>query len=114
IILEFGGPGSHAALLARALGIPTVAQIPKATADEEEVIVDGDVGEVILNPSAATRASYSERIRSGRDKQDQVKLFSREPAPICDGVEIAVLANIGAREDVIAAAENGADGVGLY
>ena len=117
IILEFGGPGSHAALLARALGIPTVAQIPKATekiADEEEVIVDGDVGEVILNPSAATRASYSERIRSGREKQDQVKLLSREPARTCDGVEIAVLANIGAREDVIAAAENGADGVGLY
>jgi phosphoenolpyruvate-protein phosphotransferase (PTS system enzyme I) len=115
IILEFGGPGSHAALLARALGIPTVAQIQKATEkipNEEEVIVDGDLGEVILHPNAATRASYAERIRSGRDKQDQVKLLSREPAGTRDGVQIAVLANIGAREDVIAAAENGADGWG--
>jgi phosphoenolpyruvate-protein phosphotransferase (PTS system enzyme I) len=117
IILEFGGPGSHAALLARALGIPTVAQIQKVTekiSDEEEVIVDGDVGEVILNPNAAMRASYAERIRSGRDKQFQVKLLSREPARTRDGIEIAVLANIGSREDVVAAIDNGADGVGLY
>ena len=117
IILEFGGPGSHAALLARALGIPTVAQIQKVTekiSDEEEVIVDGDVGEVILNPNAATRASYAERIRSGRDKQFQVKLLSREPARTRDGIEIAVLANVGSREDVVAAIDNGADGVGLY
>jgi phosphoenolpyruvate-protein phosphotransferase (PTS system enzyme I) len=104
IILEFGGAGSHAALLARALGIPTVAQIQKVTekiSDEEEVIVDGDVGEVILNPNAAMRASYAERIRSGRDKQFQVKLLSREPARTRDGIEIAVLANIGSREDVV-------------
>ena len=117
IILEFGGPGSHAALLARALGIPTVAQIQKVTekiSDEEEVIVDGDVGEVILNPNAATRASYAEIIRSGRDKQFQVKLLSREPARTRDGIEIAVLANVGSREDVVAAIDNGPDGVGLY
>jgi phosphoenolpyruvate-protein phosphotransferase len=117
IILEFGGPGSHAALLARALGIPTVAQIQKATetiTEEHEVIVDGDVGEVILNPSAATRASYAERIRSRRDKQFRVKLLSREPARTRDGVEIAVQVNIGSREDVATAIDNGADGVGLY
>ena len=116
-IILFGGPGSHAALLARALGIPTVAQIQNVTEkipDEEEVIVDGDVGEVILNPNAATRASYAERIRSRRDKQFQIKLLSGEPARTRDGIEITVLANIGSREDVASAIDNGADGVGLY
>jgi phosphoenolpyruvate-protein phosphotransferase len=117
IILEFGGPGSHAALLARALGIPTVAQVLRATeqiADEEQVIVDGDLGEIILNPDAATRARYVEKIRIGRDKQFQVKSLARGPARTRDDIEIAVMANIGSHEDVVAAADNGADGVGLF
>jgi phosphoenolpyruvate-protein phosphotransferase len=117
IILEFGGPGSHAALLARALGIPTVAQVLRATeqiADEEQVIVDGDLGEIILNPDAPTRARYVEKIRIGRDKQFHVKSLSRGPARTRDDIEIAVMANIGSHEDVVAAADNGADGVGLF
>jgi phosphotransferase system enzyme I (PtsI) len=117
IILEFGGPGSHAALLARALGIPTVALIPNATeriADAQEVIVDAFAGEVILSPDAATRSHYEESIRKAQEETLQSRRLSLEPVRTTDGKEISVMANVGCEEDVAAAAENGADGVGLY
>ncbi|MEI6279269.1 MAG: phosphoenolpyruvate--protein phosphotransferase [Verrucomicrobiae bacterium] len=117
IILEFGGPGSHAALLARALGIPTVAQIPNATeriADAQEVVVDAIGGEVILSPDAATRLQYEESIRMADTATLQSRRLSLEPVRTSDGQEVTVMANVGCGEDVVAAAENGADGVGLY
>lgn len=117
IILEFGGPGSHAALLARALGIPTVALIPNATekiADAQEVIVDAFHGEVILSPDAATRLHYGEDIRRAQEETLQTRSLSLTPVRTTDGKEIAVMANVGCGGDVAVAAENGADGVGLY
>lgn len=117
IILEFGGPGSHAALLARALGIPTVALIPKATeriADAQEVIVDAFAGEVILSPDPATRSRYEENIRTAQEGALQSRRLSMEPVRTTDGKEIAVMANVGCGEDITVAVENGADGIGLY
>jgi len=117
IVVEFGGPGSHAALLARALGIPTVAQIPnlmKTIGGSDTLVVDGFLGEVILNPDANTRERCRKRIRSVREGFSRAKARSHEPARTLDGTAIAVMANAGWREDVTAAAENGADGVGLY
>lgn len=117
IVLEFGGPGSHAALLARALGIPTVAQIPNATAriaDGQELIIDGFAGEVILSPDSAMQAQFEERIASVQTNALRAKRLAAQPARTADGVEVAVMANVGSREDVSAAVENGADGVGLY
>jgi phosphoenolpyruvate-protein phosphotransferase len=117
IVLECGGPGSHAALLARALGIPTVAQIPNATskiADGQELIVDGFAGVVTLSPDSATRARFEERIKNVQTNVLRAKRSAVQPACTADGVEVAVMANVGSREDVSAAVENGADGVGLY
>jgi phosphoenolpyruvate-protein phosphotransferase len=117
IVLEFGGPGSHAALLARALGIPTVAQILDATtkiADGQELIVDGFAGEVILSPDSTTRTHFAERSKTVQADVLRAKRLAGARASTADGVEVAVMANVGAREDVIVAAENGADGVGLY
>ncbi len=117
IVLEFGGPGSHAALLARALGIPTVAQIRDATtriADGQELLVDGFAGEVILDSDAATRAQFELRIKDVQTNVLRARRLAIEPARTTDGTEVAVMANVGSRDDVIAAVENGADGVGLY
>ena len=117
IVLEFGGPGSHAALLARALGIPTVALIPNATeriADAQEVIVDAFAGAVILSPDAATRLKYEGSIRMAQEEAIELRRLSLEPVRTTDGMDIAVMANVGCGEDVTIAAENGADGVGLY
>ena len=118
IVLEFGGPGSHAALLARALGIPTVAQIRNATtkiADGQELLVDGFAGEVILSPDAAARAQFEERIKDVQTNAHRARQLAIEPARTTGGTEVLVMANVGSREDVAkAAVENGADGVGLY
>lgn len=117
IVLEFGGPGSHAALLARALGIPTVAQIPDATGlikDGQEVIVNGLDGEVILSPDSALKRKYEQRSAQTRAHVALAKKRSSKPVRTADGVEVQVLANVSGREDVEAAVENGADGVGLY
>lgn len=117
IVLEFGGPGSHAALLARALGIPTVAQIPDALtkiADGQELIVDGITGEVILSPDSVTRTRFEERLKEVETKMRRAKRLASEPARTADGAEVAVMANVGSSEDVVVAARNGADGIGLY
>ena len=117
IVLEFGGPGSHAALLAEALGIPTVAQIPNVTAkvtDDDELIVDGFRGELVINPDEDTKARYTEEIHGAQARIALVKESAREPAYTLDGTMVTVLANVSCREEVVAAHDDGADGVGLY
>jgi len=117
IVVEFGGTGSHAALLAEALGIPTVAQVPGATekiTDGDEVIVDGFRGRVVVHPDKATRERYTKEIQEGKEQSARLQFLARNPARTSDGTEIVVMANVGCREDVAAAADNGADGVGLY
>jgi phosphoenolpyruvate-protein phosphotransferase (PTS system enzyme I) len=117
IVLEFGGPGSHAALLAEALGIPTVAQIPNVTAkvaDNDELIVDGFRGVVVIDPDTDTQARYTEEIRGAQARSALARQSALEPAYTLDGTMVTVLANVSCREDVVAANDDGADGVGLY
>ncbi len=117
IVLEFGGPGSHAALLARALGIPTVAQIPNALeriTEGQDIIVDGSEGEIILNPSAEVIDVFQRKFFSMRQKSESARREALGPAITADGVEISVMANIGSHEDVVEAVACGAEGVGLF
>ena len=82
--------------------------------DAQEVIVDGIAGEVILSPDAATRVQYEKSVRRSQDETLQSRRLSLEPVRTSGGQEVTVMANVGCGEDVTAAAENGADGVGLY
>jgi phosphoenolpyruvate-protein phosphotransferase len=117
IVLEFGGLGSHAALLARALGVPTVAQIPNALqriANEDEVIVDGFDGAIVIRPDAAALQLYEKRIRGVESRARCAKKKAASPARTVDGTGVTVMANVGGRGDVVAALDQGADGIGLY
>ncbi|RBP41444.1 phosphotransferase system enzyme I (PtsI) [Roseimicrobium gellanilyticum] len=117
IVLEFGGPGSHAALLARALGIPTVAQIAGATtniSDEQELIVDGDSGQIVLNPSVEALKSFEERRSHIHTLRKSARQSARVVAATMNGQRVEVLANVSTRRDVAVAEETGADGIGLY
>lgn len=117
IFVEFAGSGSHAALLAEALGIPTIAKIPNVVgkiADGDAVIFDGDHGEVVINPDADTQAHYRELLQSRQGQSARIINLARQPACTRDGTAVKVLANVGCREDVIAAVQCGADGVWLY
>ena len=83
-------------------------------ADEDVLIVDGFRGKVFIDPNAATQTDYSEEMQSAQSKTIQVMESARQPAQTLDGTAVSVLANVGCREDVSAAADNGAEGVGLY
>ncbi len=116
ICLEAGGRTSHSAIIARAMGIPCIVKaegILTATTNGQQVILDGKRGHLWLEPDAET----SSRLIEERDLWLAETLAKKEqaskPAVTKDGVQIDVQANIGGLDDVKAALENGAEGVGL-
>jgi phosphoenolpyruvate-protein phosphotransferase len=116
IVVESLGHGSHAALLTREKGIPTVTEIPQIlslVAGGAEILVDGHRGVVVIAPQAVTRDEFQERLKAWRATLVRCKDACRKPARTLDGQLIRVEANIGIQEDVELALDNGADGVGL-
>ena len=117
VVVESAGAGSHAALLTRELGIPMVAQIAGVLDEIENgdtVLVDGLRGAVVVSPDEDTGKEFALRIDSYHSDVAKAKAVCREPATTSDGVSVTVMANVGDLEDVEFAAENGADGIGLY
>ncbi|WP_224336210.1 phosphoenolpyruvate--protein phosphotransferase [Haloprofundus halobius] len=103
-----GGRTSHAAIFARSLVLPAVVGVGDdlfAVEEGTEVVVDGDTGDVILDPSEETRAAAAES-----DRAD----VRHEPVATSDGKPIEVAANVGQPAELEGAVEQGADGVGLY
>jgi phosphoenolpyruvate-protein phosphotransferase len=116
-LVEEGSPGSHCALLTRELGIPGVAQIPGAwerISPGQTVMVDGNHGSVVVAPDPANRRRFRRQQQKYEDTLQKAKARCREPAVTGSGQKVPVLANVGSRHDARMAAENGADGVGLY
>ncbi|WP_262177208.1 phosphoenolpyruvate--protein phosphotransferase [Haloarcula laminariae] len=103
-----GGRTSHAAIFARSLALPAVVGVGEALndiANDTEVIVDGDAGEVLVEPDDDERAAA--RADEGADVVEAM-------VETGDGREIEVAANVGRPEELEPAAARGADGVGLY
>ncbi len=116
VVVETLGQGSHAALLAREKGIPTIAEIPGILAllsSGAELLVDGCHGTLVIAPQVATRSEFQERMEKWRATLVRCKAACRQPARTLDGQLIDVAANIGIHDDVGLALDNGADGVGL-
>jgi phosphoenolpyruvate-protein phosphotransferase len=116
VVVESLGQGSHAALLAREKGIPTIAEIPGVLAqiiNGVELLVDGMLGTLVISPDDVTRAEFEEQLKRWRASLVRCKAACHEPARTLDGQLIHVEANIGIPDDVELALDNGADGVGL-
>lgn len=111
-VTEEGGPTSHSAILARALGVPAAVALPGVgeLAEGTVVAVDGSTGEVTVNPSAEQRAALA---RVAEERRAAVAA-SAGPGATADGHKVPLLANIGGPADVAAAVEAGAEGVGLF
>jgi len=117
VVVESGGPGSHCALLTRGMGIPTVGQIADLMdkiPPGHTVLVDGLRGHVTVDPDEASLSLFQKEIEHYKAGIKKARRHCHEPAHSLDGVLIPVTANIGCREDAELAAENGADGIGLY
>jgi phosphotransferase system, enzyme I, PtsP len=117
LVLEEGGPQSHVAIVARALGIAAVGEIDNATgiADPgDAIIVDGTVGDVHLRPLPDMEAAYAERVRLRARRQQQYQALRDQPCVTLDGEEVTLLINAGLSVDLPHIADTGAAGIGLF
>ena len=117
ICLETGGKASHTAILARSLEIPAVSGIPWAELAAEPgrmVIVDGDAGHVILNPTLRDIKEHENR-RTARLARERELTGLRDLEPVTrDGKYVSLAANVEMPAEAAAVLRHGAAGVGLY
>jgi len=112
-----GSGNSHVAILARAMGIPTVmgvVDLPYSKVDGIDLIVDGYHGEVFTNPSAILRAQYAEVVEEERQLTQGLDALRELPCETLDGQRMPLWVNTGLLADVARAQQRGAEGVGLY
>jgi phosphotransferase system enzyme I (PtsP) len=117
LVLEEGGPTSHIAIVARALGIPAVGEVANATSLVEPgdaIIVDGAAGEVQIRPKPDVEAAYAEKARLRARRQEQYRRLRDIPPVTRDGVAISLQLNAGLLVDLPHLEETGAAGVGLF
>ncbi len=116
-VTDLGGQNSHTAIVARSLDIPAAVGMYNASAlvqQDDWLIIDGDAGVVIVDPTPNVLEQYRERqMRLLRDRKKLGKL-KKTPAVTRDGTGITLLANIELPDDCPAALEAGAMGVGLF
>lgn len=117
ILTERGSRTSHAAIIARSLGLPAVSGLPDIShriRTGETIVVDGRDGVVILNPGPEARSAYRKLEREFFHLKGQLFENRDQPALTKDGTPIELFANINNVSDATAAAEVGATGIGLF
>jgi phosphotransferase system enzyme I (PtsP) len=117
LVLEEGGPTSHVAIVARALGIASVGRaenIVSLVENGDAIIVDGLAGEVHIRPRPDVEAAYAEKVRFRARRQEQYQLLRDKPAITQDGVRLTLLMNAGLLVDLPHLVESGAEGIGLF
>ena len=116
-VTDVGGKTSHTAIVARSLDIPAVVGARTASQlvrQDDWVIIDGDAGVVIVDPSPIILAEYGFKQRQGNVERERLARLKHTPAVTLDGEKIELLANIEMPEDTDAALQAGAVGVGLF
>lgn len=112
-----GSSHSHVAILARAMGIPTVmgvVDVPYAQLDELELIVDGYRGKVYSQPSDQLREEFEKIYQEEQVLNKDLECLRDEPALTLDGYRLPLWVNTGLITDALRSRERGAEGVGLY
>lgn len=116
-VTDVGGQNSHTAIVARSLDIPAAVGMSGASTlieQDDWLIIDGEAGVVIANPSALILNQYRERQGAAARARKKLQKLKKTPAITKDGTEITLLANIELPDDCPAALEAGANGVGLF
>jgi len=116
-VTDVGGKTSHTAIVARSLDIPAVVGARNAShwvKQDDWVIIDGDAGVMIVDPSPIVLAEYGFKQRQASLERERLSRLRLTPALTLDGQKIELLANIEMPEDAAAALAAGAVGVGLF
>jgi phosphotransferase system enzyme I (PtsP) len=117
IITEKGDVNSHAAIIARSMGIPAVVAVDgllRQLSLKDEIILDGNSGHIFINPEPHVRSEYRRLTSDYSLKRRELDGLKDLPAVTRDGLRISLKANIGMISDLKIASLNGAEGVGLY
>ncbi|MFJ4372463.1 phosphoenolpyruvate--protein phosphotransferase [Pseudomonas japonica] len=117
LVSVLGSGNSHVAILARAMGIPTVmglVDLPYSKVDGIQMIVDGYKGDVYTNPSDVLRKQYADVVEEERQLAQGLDALRELPCETTDGHRMPLWVNTGLLADVARAQQRGAEGVGLY
>ncbi|MEY4427588.1 MAG: phosphoenolpyruvate--protein phosphotransferase, partial [Pseudomonadota bacterium] len=116
-VTDVGGKTSHTAIVARSMDIPAVVGARQASnliRQDDCIIIDGDAGLIIVDPSPIVLEEYRFRQRQSELERSRLARLRHTPAVTLDGERIELLANIELPEDAEPAVESGAAGVGLF
>lgn len=117
LVSVLGSGNSHAAILARSMGIPTVmgmVDLPYRQLDGREVILDGYSGRLYVDPSEELVQAYREVLREQEEVAAELATLKDLPAKTVDGSRMPLWVNTGLIADVSRSLERGAEGIGLY
>lgn len=119
VLLGSGSTTAHAVIIAKARAIPTIVGLNKEDridkiADGDHVIIDGEVGRIVINPDQDEVESYREKLKKQQEMAAHYAALKDLPAVTTDGVKVELMANIGTHMDVDNALNYGAEGVGLF
>ena len=116
-LTDLGSSTSHTAIVARSLNIPAIVALHRARElirENDQLIIDGRLGVVIVNPDPAVLAEYRLRQEAMGIERAKLQRLATTPAATLDSVDVALLANIEGPEDIAEVRENGGRGVGLF
>lgn len=117
ILLEEGSPSSHAAIVAKAMGVPMIGQVPNLLSRIEsgdQIIVDASAGLVYLRPDPLVLTTLQGRFAAQSAEQEEYAAAKDSPSISLDGLDVDLLLNAGLSFDLEQLSVTGAKGVGLY
>lgn len=112
-----GSVNSHTAILSRTMGIPAIIGVGEALNekwDGVQAIVDGQAGEIILQPDAETQSAMKQKLQEELERKQLLEQLKGKPSVTLDGQNIMVYANIGNPSDIGSVLQNDANGIGLF
>ncbi|HEY7578703.1 MAG TPA: phosphoenolpyruvate--protein phosphotransferase [Acetobacteraceae bacterium] len=117
VAVEEASAGSHAAILARALGLPAVGGtrgMLDSAEPGDEAVVDADGGQLVLRPEAEVRSAYLRELEARRALAAGWAPLRERPGTTADGVHVSLMLNVGLTMEVAQLDTTGAEGIGLY
>ena len=117
VVIEEGSPSGHAAILARALGLPALGGargMLEAVQDGDEAVLDAEDGELILRPDAEVRQAYFRALDARHAREAGFAALRHRPAVTADGTALTLMLNAGLPMEVAQLEVTGAAGIGLF